>query len=152
MVVSERNSRAVTLLRHLVRAHQRIRANDAAQCTALGLTSSEFDVVATLGNTDGLRMCDLASNTLMSPPNITRVIKRLSERGLVTRVRSPSCEREVVAQLTAEGESVFAEAYPIVVQALRDDLNSRLSTSEQDVVIELLHRLAAETASTQSLS
>jgi len=147
MVVSERNSRAVTLLRHLVRSHQRLRAADAAECQALGLSSSEFDVIATLGNTDGLRMCDLASKTLMSPPNITRVVKRLAERGWVTRLRSPTCEREVVAKLTDEGERVFAQTYPVVVRGLRDDIDQRLTPAEQDALIALLLRLTDDDAS-----
>jgi len=141
MVPSQRNSRPVTLLRNLVRTNQRLRLRDTLLCESMGLQPSEFDVIATLGNTDGMRMCDLATKTLMSPPNITRVVKKLEERGLVSRMRSKTSDREVVAALTSEGTATFERTYPHMVQQLRDDFDGRLTLDEQDALIALLSRL-----------
>ncbi len=141
MVKSERNSRPITLLRTLVRAYQTTKGHDSSLVAKLGISASEFDIIATLGNTDGLRMCDLASKTLMSAPNITRVVKKLEESRLVERTRAVTSDREVLARLTPAGERVFDESYPVVVDGVRAFFDAHLDADEQEQLIELLQKL-----------
>src|SRR5262245_55567189 len=62
--------------------------------TAYGLALGEFDMVAELGNTEGLRMGALAQKMITSPANVTRIAAQLEERGWVQRrcARAPTAK------------------------------------------------------------
>lgn len=124
-----------------MRAHQRVSMQAQTMIEPFGLPAGEFDVVMTLGNTAGLRMCDLAARMLTSAPNVTRLVKSLEARGLVERRRNPDSEREVIATLTTKGEAVFREAYPQVYAAWTKIFDAIYSRAEQKQLAALLERL-----------
>ena len=140
---SYRDSLALTLLRNLVRAGQRLDAWDQADAATREVSSSEFDLVMTLGNTEGMRMCDAAARMLTSAPNVTRIAKRLEERGLVERQRSPASDREVLIRLTPDGERMFEDAYPETFRRWAARFAELYSEAEQRELADLLARVAA---------
>lgn len=144
MPPSLRDSRTLSLLRALHRAMRAVDAADEAGIAAYGLQHSEFDVVMTLGNTSGLRMSDLAARMLASPPNVTRIVKRLESLGLVRRDRGERSDREVIARLTPEGERLFARAYPAQYEHMNAFFSGRLTDRQQDALAELLRKLGAD--------
>jgi MarR family 2-MHQ and catechol resistance regulon transcriptional repressor len=142
VVQSLRESRTLRLLRALHHAYRAVDCADAARMAeAFGLAQSEFDLLATLGNTDGMPMGQIASRMLTSPGNVTRLSKKLEERGLVTRQRASWSDRVVIARLTEEGEALFERIYPEHVAWLEGWFAERLPGDEQDALIELLLRL-----------
>lgn len=140
---SYRDTLTLRLLRSLVRGSQQLQTWMNENAAVYGLSSSEFDLVMTLGNTEGLRMCDAATRMLTSAPNLTRVAKRLEERGLVERQRSLDSDREVIVRLTAPGSDLFEEAYPRAYHQWRERFESRLTEAEQAQLTALLARLSA---------
>lgn len=137
-----RDTPTFTLLRTLHRAFRRVREVDLAGIARHGLPESEFDVVMTLGNTEGLRMCEVAQRTLTSPANVTRVMKVLEEKGLVSRERGELSDREVVARLTPVGERLFAEAYPMQHRYVAAAFDAVLSREQQLALARQLEKLA----------
>ncbi|MDQ2733152.1 MAG: MarR family winged helix-turn-helix transcriptional regulator [Armatimonadota bacterium] len=137
-------SDALQLLRALAEAHQDVGRQSERQTAEWDLSNSEFDVVSTLGNTDGMRMCDLAERTLNTKSNITRVVKDLSERGVVERQRNPDCEREVFVRLTPAGEELFTRTYPQMYQFAQELFDSRLTGQQQRKLIKLLGKLSVQ--------
>jgi DNA-binding MarR family transcriptional regulator len=99
-------------------------------------------MVATLGNTQGLRMHDLAQRMVTSPQNVTRVARALEARGLVERARSERSGREVICRLTAAGHRLFADLYPRAARFTIEVVDRSLSRREQTKLVELLERLA----------
>src|SRR4051812_40809572 len=98
----------IRALRLLLRAHARVVETHRRYLEAThGLLMTEFDMIAALGNTKGLRMGELAGAMITSPGNVTRVAQALEKRGLVERKRSPHSDREVLARLTRAGEEFF---------------------------------------------
>ncbi|HET6383322.1 MAG TPA: MarR family transcriptional regulator [Armatimonadota bacterium] len=134
----------LSLLRALAEANQDISRRDERHSAELKLAASEFDVIATLGNTTGMRMCDLAAHTLNTKSNITRVVKELVRRGLVERRRNPESEREVLVCLTRQGEDLFAETYPQKYKFLQALFDSRLTADEQRELTRLLQLLCGK--------
>lgn len=137
-----RDTPTFTLLRMLHRAFRRVREVDLAGIARHGLGESEFDVVMTLGNTHGLRMCEVAQRTLTSPANVTRVMKVLEEKGLVSRERGELSDREVVARLTSAGERLFAEAYPMQHRYVAAAFDAVLTRERQLRLASELEKLA----------
>lgn len=142
MPPSLRDTPTFTLLRTLHRAFRRVREVDLAGIARHGLAESEFDVIMTLGNTEGLRMCEVAQRTLTSPANVTRVMKVLEEKGLVGRERGELSDREVVARLTPAGERLFAEAYPMQHRYVAAAFDAVLTRDQQLALARQLEKLA----------
>jgi DNA-binding MarR family transcriptional regulator len=100
------------LMYELVRAYQAFEAYSAAHIRTLGLTAPQFDIVATLGNTEGMSFKELGEKTLITKGTLTGVVDRLEDKALVRRVASPSDGRSQMVQLTRAGEKLFAQVFP----------------------------------------
>ncbi len=65
-----------------------------------------FLVVNQLTYRGALRPTDLASVLGTTPANISKIVRRLEDEGLVVRTPSPTDERSVLVALTAEGRAI----------------------------------------------
>jgi DNA-binding MarR family transcriptional regulator len=135
--VQIRTLRALLLAaEHFRDAHKELFVED-------GLSITEFDVIAALGNTQGLRMKDIAARLMASSStsNVTRLCISLESRGLLERKRAVDNDREVIASLTTKGEQLFAELFPKVTRFTRDYANARLPPEDLETLYGLLVRL-----------
>ena len=124
-----RNEAFMPVMRELVRAYQAFSDHSAKNVRKLGLTPSQFDVIATLGNTDGMSMTELAKKTLVTKGTLTGIIDRLEQKGLVTRIVPPENRRSFTIILTPEGEQTFETVFPIQIAYLKERFD-RLSAEE----------------------
>lgn len=99
-------------LQALARCYQAFEAYSAADIRARGLTPSQFDVIATLGNTPGMTATELGDRTLITKGTLTGVVDRLADRGWVERVAHGSDRRCQIVRLTQPGEALFARVFP----------------------------------------
>jgi len=102
----------IPVLRELARAYQEFESFSSSHIRTLDLTPSQFDIVATLGNTDGMSFKELGEKTLITKGTLTGVVDRLEAKNLVRRVASPSDGRSQTVQLTRKGETLFARIFP----------------------------------------
>lgn len=100
------------LLRELVRSYQAFERYSAAHIQGLGLTPAQFDVIATLGNTEGMNPKQLGDKTLITKGTLTGVVDRLLLKGLVQRDADPSDGRCQIVRLTAAGQRMFETVFP----------------------------------------
>ena len=131
---------ALALLRELVKAYQAFYAYDDAHIRQLGLTMPQFDVIATLGNTQGMMMSQLAEKTLVTKGTLTGIIDRLEKKGLVRREVPPDNRRCFIVMLTPEGQELFEEIFPTHIAHLKECLSS-FSPEEMAHLQTGLHRL-----------
>ena len=99
-------------VRELARCYQAFEAYSSAHIRTLGLTPPQFDILATLGNTEGMTFKELGEKTLITKGTLTGVVDRLADKKLVRRVASPTDGRSQIVQLTAKGEALFAKVFP----------------------------------------
>jgi DNA-binding MarR family transcriptional regulator len=100
------------LIRELAETFLAFEQFSDAHVRELGLTPPQFDVVATLGNTQGMTAKDLSEKTLITKGTLTGVIDRLIDKGLVTR-ETPACDRRCVTiRLTPCGDALFERVFP----------------------------------------
>jgi len=104
---------------------------------------TEFDFLAALGNTRGLRMRDLAHAMITTPSNVTRVCAEMEKRGLAVRERSPDSDREVIARLTPAGQQMFEELFMPTARFTQATIDQVLTEDEQRQLATLLERLLA---------
>jgi DNA-binding MarR family transcriptional regulator len=125
----------------VMRLRHALRSMASEVASSLGLQSAEMSAIDTLGKFGPLTMGELARRSFFSPPNTTRTVKILVDRGLVRRQRSQSSDREVNVSLTAEGKKIFRKSYPHMVHDVNDLLASKLSREERRTLAELLAKL-----------
>lgn len=128
------------VLRELVRTYQAFSLVDEAQVRTYGLTASQFDVIATLGNTSGMTMGDLAERTLVTKGTLTGIVDRLEAKQLVRREVPEGDRRCFIIVLTEAGESLFREIFPQHMAFLQERFD-RLEKSELELLRVLLARV-----------
>ncbi|MCH8620067.1 MarR family transcriptional regulator [Undibacterium sp. TS12] len=83
----------------------------------LGFTHSQFDIIATLGNTPGMTCKELGEKTLITKGTLTGVLDRLEQKGLVQRERGNDDRRQLFVKLTPVGEATFDDIFPKIVSS-----------------------------------
>lgn len=99
-------------LRQLIRCTQAFERFSGAHVKKMGLTESQFDVIATLGNTSGMTCKELGERTLITKGTLTGVLDRMEARGLVVRNPDADDARRTHIALTHKGTVLFDEAFP----------------------------------------
>ncbi|HYW02422.1 MAG TPA: MarR family transcriptional regulator [Gammaproteobacteria bacterium] len=128
------------LVRELVGAYQSFERHAALHIRREGLSPAEFDVLSTLGNTEGMTFKELGRRTLIYKTTLTGVIDRLERQGLVRRRPSTRDRRSMIAELTAEGDALFQRIFPEHIAWLAERLES-LGCAEIDASVAALRRI-----------
>ena len=101
-------------------------------------TLPRFDVMAALYRyPDGLKMSALSSTLKVSNGNVTGIVERLAEEGLVLRVAVKGDRRAQLAQLSPEGRATF-EALAAQHEAWINDLLGDVSAEDAEAAMQLL--------------
>jgi DNA-binding MarR family transcriptional regulator len=121
---------------------------DSELTTQHGITLSDYEVLLFLASTAErrMRMSELADSVLISQSGITRLVDRLTRRGLVRRERCSADRRGLFAVLTDDGLAKLREASPTHLAGVRSRFLGRLSADEQATLGELWERLVPGTA------
>lgn len=97
-------------------------------------TLPRFDVMSALARFPaGLRMSELSTFLKVSNGNVTGIVDKLAEEGLVLRVAVPGDRRAQVAQLTQSGQAEF-EHLAACHENWIDDLMDGLSAEELETL------------------
>lgn len=129
-------------IRELARCYQAFESYSSRHVRGMGLTSSQFDIIATLGNTAGMTFKELGEKTLITKGTLTGVVDRLEAKKLVRRLPSPTDGRCQIVQLTGKGEKVFAEVFPAHL-AYIDAAFSGFDPAQLQQIQDLLKRLGS---------
>lgn len=108
-----------------------------------GLSLAEHELLARLSTApDGsLRMCDLASQLLVSRSGITRLVDRLHRMGLVRRDASPVDRRVINAVLTDKGRKAYEDSLPVFAASLEKHFSRHLSQSDVKTLRRILRKV-----------
>ncbi|WP_394780803.1 MarR family winged helix-turn-helix transcriptional regulator [Undibacterium sp.] len=135
--MGERFLRSVRLLAECMQTFERTSAEHVRQ---LGFTHSQFDIIATLGNTPGMTCKDLGDKTLITKGTLTGVLDRLEQKGLIERERGCTDRRQLVVKLSPQGEAVFQEIFPQVINKGKKNFSDYTDT-DFDVLEGALQKL-----------
>jgi DNA-binding MarR family transcriptional regulator len=121
------------------------RVLDADMLESQGLNITEYNVLMNLSEASdhSLRMSELANFVSITVSGLTRVVERLSHRGLVDRVRAETDGRGQVAVLTTEGLERLRQAWPSHLAAVRRLVIDHLGDLDLMSLAEALSNIAA---------
>ncbi|OLF71350.1 transcriptional regulator [Maricaulis sp. W15] len=108
---------------------------------ATGLTAPQLVVIDTLRKQGNLSPSAIARAVSLSQATITSILDRLTQAGLVERVKSDTDKRVVMARLTETGRTAGENA-PELLQAGFLRAFRELQSWEQNMLIASLQRIA----------
>ena len=109
---SAEEDRALRLWIALARCYATFAKAIATKVQECDLTTPQFGVLEALYHLGPLSLGALADKLLVTGGNVTYVMDRLEEQGLVYRERSPGDRRVIQAKLTDAGRAKIAEVFP----------------------------------------
>jgi len=81
-----------------------------------------------------LRMSELADKVVLSRSNLTRLVDRLEDAGLVRRERSEEDRRGAFAVLTDDGKAMRRRMWPVYAKAIKELFEDRVSDAQAQVM------------------
>jgi DNA-binding MarR family transcriptional regulator len=128
---------AVLAWLRLARVFQKIDMRSERFFRSQGLNTAHFDVLAQVGAARGMTQQELADALLVTKGNISQLLGKLEQAGLITRRQEG---RTNCLSLTDRGEALFRQVVP-QQEALIADLLAPLSGDEQRELLRLLRKL-----------
>jgi len=116
-----------------IRLHRRVAGAIAGELKALGLSIPQFDLLSTLTEQEGISQSELAERLYVTKGNVSGLVDRLVQAGLVERRAIAGDRRSYAMHLTPEGRRL-AEAG---IAAQRDFVASTLGKLGSDDLAEL---------------
>jgi DNA-binding MarR family transcriptional regulator len=129
----------------LLHAHQDVvRRLDAELRAEHGIAFGDYDILRRLARSPDhtLNMTELAQRVMLPPSTLTRRLDGLVADGLVTRRRSLSDSRLMLATLTDVGRRRVRRAAHTHLRGIRQHFTGRLTPSQVDDVATALEAIA----------
>lgn len=145
--MSEKLSDAVTSAWvRLVRARHKVVSAVEADGKAAGLLPMEqYDVLWELERApEGRRPYELEERLLFAQYNLSRLIDRMAEAGLVRKASCPEDKRGHVLHITEAGRKARKATWPHYAKAINRHVGAKLSEAEADKLAALLGKLLAD--------
>jgi DNA-binding MarR family transcriptional regulator len=105
------------------------------------LTTSQFEVLGYLYQTEGLEQQHIQQCSGITPATLTGLLDKLEARGLITRRPSRSDGRANFVVLTPQGNELFAQLIDLVHE-FENDMLKGFSQAERSLLTEWLQRIA----------
>lgn len=118
---------------------------DGDMLEAHGLNITEYNVLMNLSEAPkrSLRMSELANYVAITDSGLTRVLDRLSRRGLVERVRAHDDGRGQIAVLTRAGLARLKKAWPSHLASVRYHILDHLEGLDLVALADALTNIAS---------
>jgi MarR family transcriptional regulator for hemolysin len=107
----------------------------------LKLSPVEFTILMLVAHNRDATQKQLSQALVVSAPNVTALLDRLTERDLITRVRNPSDRRSQHVRLTRSGTALVRQAREVSL-TMEGELLKQLSGEERNLLVALLRRVA----------
>ncbi len=136
-----KDDRYLKLVRPLVEAYLAFWRTASRHIKSLRLTPSQFDVISTLGDTEGMTCSELSAQTLVTKGTLTGVLDRLVSKGLIRRDVMKGDRRYTKILLTEKGDVLFRKAFAVHIAFLRPFFVRAMTPKEIEQARTLLLRL-----------
>lgn len=104
-----------------------------------GLTMTQYNVLRILQGAGAAGLCgrEIGERLVSRVPDVSRLLDRMADTGLVAKERDAADRRHVTTRLTAKGRRLLAQATPPLMEAEGGRMD-RLSARSVKAVIEAL--------------
>ncbi len=124
----------------LLRAREAVMERFRGMLRDHGLTEQQWRVIRVLAERETLEVTDLAARSFLLPPSLSRILRFLGERRLVTRRAVNADQRRHAVRLTAAGRRLFQRIAP-ASEAIYRDLEEAFGEKSLEQLYALLSEL-----------
>ncbi|MDP4335129.1 MarR family winged helix-turn-helix transcriptional regulator [Curtobacterium sp. A7_M15] len=112
------------------------------------ISFNEYDVCFNLSTQPGrrCRMRELTGHLLLTQPSVSRLVDRLTARGIVEKQPDPTDARGVIVALTPHGFDVYRAVAVQHAQTIADQVGAGLDDAELRTLTELCTKLRTAAA------
>ena len=135
MLTPEELKRSFGFLMHDV--SRLMRKSFDRRASAIGLTRSQWRVLAHLSRNEGVKQAGLAEILEIKPITLARLLDRLGANGWVERRSDPNDKRARRLFLTAKARPILVELREVAL-SVREEALSGFDAAEQDRLIDQL--------------
>ncbi|MFF1635159.1 MarR family winged helix-turn-helix transcriptional regulator [Leifsonia sp. NPDC058248] len=123
---------AVSAWESLFRAQVAVMRTLAAEFPTRDISFNEYDVLFNLSRQPDreLRLRDLNKHVLLTQPSVSRLVDRLTARGLLSKCPEPSDARGTVIRLTDAGYDMFRRVAVEHMKTITERVGGKLSQDE----------------------
>ena len=132
----------IKLVKQLASTYQAFESYSAKHIKEMGLTVTQFDIVATLGNQRPMTCKELGEKTLILKGTMTGVLERLEAKGFIEKLPNDADGRSYKIGLTKTGDQLFKKCFPEHLQYL-EKVFKQISKKEIDQAIQTLQTVKA---------
>ena len=130
----------LSVIRQLVKTYQAFEQYSSKHVKTLGLTTTQFDILATLGNQPPMTCKELGEKTLILKGTMTGVLERMALKGLIEKIPNQEDGRSYKIGLTSSGEKLFKQVFPAHLKYLEQAF-SQLSEQELQQAVKVLQTI-----------
>ena len=129
---------------HLVRASEQVQCAVASALKTADMPPLDwYDVLLELKRAlpSGLRQFELQDRLLVKQYNLSRLLKRMTEDGLLNQGTCDHDGRSIWFCLTERGEQMQQQMWPVYEEALVANMASKLTREEAETLSDLLQKV-----------
>lgn len=128
----------------LLRAREAVMAGFRPVLARHGITEQQWRVLRVLSEMGKpLDASNLASHASILPPSLTRILKVLSERAMVSIIRDRGDGRRILVEISKGGEDLIREVAP-ESREIYADLERRYGEEKASLLLEMLDELTTK--------
>jgi homoprotocatechuate degradation regulator HpaR len=124
----------------LLRAREVVMAQFRPILAQHGVSEQQWRVIRVLGEQSPLDATELAERASILAPSLTRIIKALEERKLITRGKVNGDGRRVMLAIAPKGQVLISEVAP-ESSAIYDEVQRRIGHERYEQLLDLLEGL-----------
>jgi len=126
----------------LLRAREAVMTHFRPMLAAHDITEQQWRVIRILAEAGTVDASEMAERAFILAPSLTRIIRSLEERGLITKARDDKDGRRVLLKITAAGLAIIEEVAP-ESRIIYEALEKRYGRARIDRLLDMLDELAA---------
>ena len=125
----------------LLRAREAVMARFRPVLSARDVTEQQWRVIRVLAEDSPLDASEVANRACVLAPSLTRIIKALEDRKLITRERDPSDARRISLSIAPAGLALIRQVTPETC-AIYADIEARYGREHMERLLDMLCELA----------
>ncbi|HEV7308160.1 homoprotocatechuate degradation operon regulator HpaR [Ensifer sp.] len=125
----------------LLRAREAVMAHFRPMLARHDITEQQWRVIRILAEAGRVDASEMADKAFILAPSLTRIIRSLEERGMITKHKDADDGRRVLLEIAPEGMRVIADVSP-ESRAIYEQLETRYGRDRVEILLDMLDELA----------
>lgn len=126
----------------LLRARESIMWRFRPMLASHEITEQQWRVLRVLNEADEADGSEVAERSCIMAPSLTRIVRSLEERGMISRRRDPKDARRTMLSITEKGVELIAAVAP-ESRAIYADIRERFGNERYELLLDLLEDLTS---------